>query len=108
VGPLGEKRRPSVGKKRHWVRTCGLVSRRVVYCVGNHFSREQWPYSTLSTTHEWLLYMDHVRYVWSYTIHRLSMESVWCVGQVFPCRCTSIQIAVTLEYEYRLFVAVIT
>jgi hypothetical protein len=30
--------------------------------------------------------MDHVRYVWSWTIRRLSVESVWCIGRVFPCR----------------------
>jgi hypothetical protein len=28
--------------------------------------------------------------------------------QVFPAGCTSIRITVTLRYEYRLFVAVIT
>jgi hypothetical protein len=35
---------------------------------------------------ERLLYVDHVRYVWSWTIHGLSVESVWCVGRIFPCR----------------------
>jgi hypothetical protein len=30
--------------------------------------------------HERLLYVGHVRYVWSWTIHGLSMESVWRVG----------------------------
>jgi hypothetical protein len=29
-------------QKRNWVRTRGLVSRRVVDYVGSHFSQEQW------------------------------------------------------------------
>jgi hypothetical protein len=40
----------------------------------------------LSATHERLLCVDHVRYVWSGTIRRLSVRCVWRVGQVFPCR----------------------
>jgi hypothetical protein len=36
--------------------------------------------------YERLLYMDHVRYVWSWTIRGLSVESVWRVGWVFTCR----------------------
>jgi hypothetical protein len=40
----------------------------------------------LSVTHERLLCVDHVRYVWSGTICRLSMGCVWRVGQVFLCR----------------------
>jgi hypothetical protein len=30
--------------------------------------------------------VDHMRYVWSSTIRRLSMEGVWHVGRVFPYR----------------------
>jgi hypothetical protein len=48
------------------------------------------------------------RDVWSETIRESSMESMWRVDQVFPTVCTSIRIVVTLRYEYRLFVAVIT
>jgi hypothetical protein len=48
---------------------------------------------------ERLLYVDHVRYVWSRAICGLSVESVWRVGQVFPTECTSIRIFVTLGYE---------
>jgi hypothetical protein len=33
-----------------------------------------------------LLYVNHVRYVWSRDIHRPSVKSVWRVGRVFPCR----------------------
>jgi hypothetical protein len=44
----------------------------------------------LLATRERLLYVDHVRYVWSSAIRRLSVESVWCVGQVSPIGCTSI------------------
>jgi hypothetical protein len=40
----------------------------------------------LLLAHKRLLYVDYVRYVWSMIIHRLSMESVWLVDQVFPCR----------------------
>jgi hypothetical protein len=36
--------------------------------------------------YERLLYVDRVRYVWSWTICGLSVESVWRVGRVFPCR----------------------
>jgi hypothetical protein len=39
----------------------------------------------LSVAQERLLYMDHVRYVWSMAIYGLSMKSVWCIGQLFPC-----------------------
>jgi hypothetical protein len=46
--------------------------------------------------------------VWSGTIRESSVESVWRVDRVSPIGCTSIRIAVTLRYEYRLFVAVIT
>jgi hypothetical protein len=41
-------------------------------------------------------------------MYGLSVESMWCVGQIFPAGCTSIRIAATLGYEYLLFVVVIT
>jgi hypothetical protein len=34
--------------------------------------------------HERLLYMDHMRYVWSRVIHGPSVKSVWLVDRVFP------------------------
>jgi hypothetical protein len=34
----------------------------------------------LSTSHKRLLYVDHVRYVWSGTTRGLSVESVWRVS----------------------------
>jgi hypothetical protein len=40
----------------------------------------------LVETSERLLYTDHMRRVWLRAICGLSMESVWCVDQVFPCR----------------------
>jgi hypothetical protein len=40
----------------------------------------------LSMSHEGLLYVDHVRYVWSCAICRLSLGSVWHIGRVFPYR----------------------
>jgi hypothetical protein len=49
--------------------------------------------------YEMLLYVDRVRYVWSWTIHGLSVESVWRVGRFSPTGCTSIRIAATLGYE---------
>jgi hypothetical protein len=52
--------------------------------------------------------MDHVRYVWSRVIRELSVESVWCVGRVFPCRMYIDSNCLDIGYEYRLFVAVIT
>jgi hypothetical protein len=36
--------------------------------------------------YETLLYIDRVRYVWSWTIRGLSVKSVWRVGRVFTCR----------------------
>jgi hypothetical protein len=38
----------------------------------------------LSVTHERLLYVDHVRYIWSRVIHGLSVESMWYVRSDFP------------------------
>jgi hypothetical protein len=40
----------------------------------------------LSASHERLIYVDHVRYVWSWTIRGLSVGSVWRVGRGFPYR----------------------
>jgi hypothetical protein len=40
----------------------------------------------LSVTHKRLLCVDHVRYVWSMTIRRLSVGCVWHVDWIFPCR----------------------
>jgi hypothetical protein len=63
----------------------------------------------LSTPREGLLYVDHVRYVWSWTIHGLSVESVWRVGRVFPLqgvhRFKSPRLS---DMSNHLFVAVIT
>jgi hypothetical protein len=50
---------------------------------------------------ERLLYVDHVRYIWSRVIRGPSMESVWRVGRGFPYRvyinsnCRDSQIWVT-------------
>jgi hypothetical protein len=41
-------------------------------------------YPNLSPSHEGMLYVDHVRYVWSWTIRGLSMGSMWRVGRVSP------------------------
>jgi hypothetical protein len=35
--------------------------------------------------YERLLYVDRMRYVWSWTIHRLSVKSMGRVGLAFPC-----------------------
>jgi hypothetical protein len=67
--------------------------------VRSTFSREQCICPTLLMTRERLLCVDHVRYVWSRTIHRLSVGCVWRVGRVSPTGCTSIRIAATLGYE---------
>jgi hypothetical protein len=62
----------------------------------------------LSATHERLLCVDHMRYVWLIVIRGLSAGSVWDVGQVSLAGCISIRITATLGYEYRLFAAVIS
>jgi hypothetical protein len=67
--------------------------------VGSTFSRGQCICPTLLTTHERLLYMDHVRYVWPGYICGPSMGCVWYVGRVSPVGCTSIRIVVTLGHE---------
>jgi hypothetical protein len=75
-----------LARERNWVQTHGSVSRCAVDCVGVPFSQEQWLYPTLSVTRQGLLYIDHVRYVWSRTICGLSVECMWIVGRIFPCR----------------------
>jgi hypothetical protein len=66
-----------LAQERNWARTRGSVSRRAVDYVGSAFSREQWDLSK---------FVDHVRYVWSWTIRGLSVESVWHIGWFFTCR----------------------
>jgi hypothetical protein len=39
-----------------------------------------------SVSQKMLLYVDHMRYVWYLTIREKSVESMWRVGRVFPCR----------------------
>jgi hypothetical protein len=73
-------------RERNWVWTHWSVGQHAMDCVRSHFSREQWLCPTLSLTHEGLLYVDHVWYIWSYTIRELSVKSAWRVGQVFPCK----------------------
>jgi hypothetical protein len=86
---------------RNWMETHRSVSRRAGDVVRSFFSREQWLCPTLLVTHERLLYADYVRYVWSRVICGPSVESMWHVGQVFPCRvyinlnCRHSQIRVT-------------
>jgi hypothetical protein len=53
--------------------------------LGALFLRSSAIHSNLSVTHERLLCVDHMRYVWSGTIHGLSVGCVWRVGWVFPC-----------------------
>jgi hypothetical protein len=63
---------------------------------GSTFSRERCICPTLLMTRERLLYVDHVKYVWSETIRGLSVGCLWCVGRVSPTGCTSIRIVATL------------
>jgi hypothetical protein len=49
----------------------------------------QWLYPTSLMTHKGLLCVDRVRYVWSWTIHELSMGCMWRVGQIFSYRVYS-------------------
>jgi hypothetical protein len=52
---------------------------------GAFFLRGSGIHSNLSATRKRLLCIDHVRYVWSGTIHGLSVGCLWCVGLDFPC-----------------------
>jgi hypothetical protein len=56
-------------------------------------------YPTLLTTSESLLYVDHMRYVWSRVICGQSVRSMWHVEHVSPVGCTFIQITASLGYE---------
>jgi hypothetical protein len=75
-----------LARERNWGWTRGSINRCAVDCVESPFSQEQWLYPTLSMMCEGFLYVDHVRYVWSWTIRGLSVESMWRVGRIFPCR----------------------
>jgi hypothetical protein len=57
-----------------------------VLCImsGALFLRSSGIRPNLLASHKRFLYVDHVRYVWSWTIHGLSVEIVWHVGRVFP------------------------
>jgi hypothetical protein len=57
-----------LARERIWIRTHGSVNRRAGDSLESPFSREEWPCSTLL--------MAHGR----------SVETVWRVGRVFPCR----------------------
>jgi hypothetical protein len=54
--------------------------------TGALFLRSSGIQSNLSMTHERMLCIDHVRYVWSRTLRGLSLGCVWRVGRGFPCR----------------------
>jgi hypothetical protein len=67
----------------------GLVNRSpgVLWIVsGALFLWSSGPAQLCWRLRERLLYVDRVRYVWSRIIQGLSVESVWCVGRIFPCR----------------------
>jgi hypothetical protein len=53
---------------------------------GTPFLRSSGPAQLCCWLCKRLLYVDHVRHVWSMDIRGLSMENVWRVGRVFPCR----------------------
>jgi hypothetical protein len=52
----------------------------------SHFSREQWPYSTLLMTTWKVVICGPREIVRSWTIYGLRIKSVWHVGHIFPCR----------------------
>jgi hypothetical protein len=60
----------------------------VVLWIGSGalFLRSSDPAQFYWRLHERLLYVDYARYAWSRVIREPSMESVWHVGWVFPCR----------------------
>jgi hypothetical protein len=53
---------------------------------GALFLKRSGIYPNMSASRQRLLYVDQMRYVWSWTIHGLSMGSMWRVGQVFSSR----------------------
>jgi hypothetical protein len=92
-----------ISPRLSWLRTDGLAPASKYWTYRSHAGvyRPSKPSNLLSTEgaftltasmascwwwRERLLYVDHVRYVWSWTIRGLSMESMWRVGQVFPSR----------------------
>jgi hypothetical protein len=70
-----------LGEKLRWVPRTTQPSWEVV--SGALFLESSSISPTLLMTHKRLLYMDHVRYVWSRAIHGLSVECVWRIGRVF-------------------------
>jgi hypothetical protein len=54
--------------------------------LGAHFLGSSGICPNLLMTRERLLCIDCVRYVWSGTIHGLSVGCVWRAGRVLPCR----------------------
>jgi hypothetical protein len=72
--------------ERSWVWTHESVSRHIVDCVRSPPSWGSGSIQICWQLYEKLLYVDHVRYVWSRAIRRPSVESVWRVGRIFPCR----------------------
>jgi hypothetical protein len=78
---------PWLAWERNWIRTRRLASRCAVNYIRSHFFlRSSGICLNLSVTHKRLLCVDHVRYIWSMAIRRLSVECVWRVGRVSPCR----------------------
>jgi hypothetical protein len=72
--------------ERSWVWTRGSVKHCVVDCVGSPSSRGSGSIQICWWLRERLLYVNHVRYVWSRAICGPSVENVWRIGRVFPCR----------------------
>jgi Cft2 family RNA processing exonuclease len=97
-----------LAQERNWVRTYGSVSRCAVDYVGSPFSEEQWLCPTLSMTRERLPRTGTARRKRMSSVHGLEWKAyVSCWLGFSPTWCTSIRIATTLRYEYRLFVVVI-
>jgi hypothetical protein len=96
-----------VGRKTGW-QACRSLS-RAGGCVRSTFSREQWgPSNAVDGLRMVTTYIDcpqeaYTRCTWT----GVGSVRVMCI-RFFPTECTSIQIVMTLGYEYRLFVAVFT
>jgi hypothetical protein len=71
--------------ERHWYRPTDRSADVLWIVSGAFFLGGSGIRPNLLVAHERLLYVDHVRYTWLMAIRILSMESVWRVGQVFPC-----------------------
>jgi hypothetical protein len=95
--------------ERNWVRTCGSVSQHAMDWVGSPFFSGAVGSIQI---YQRLVKGCYVLTTWDTYGRWPYVDWSWNACSVLvgfpPARCTSIRIAVTLGYEYRLFMTVIT